>query len=472
MSKKKRRGDARPTTPFRKVPIRRWIDTRFAGLTSDAKVLWFYLTTGPDATSLPGLIVAGEAHLAECLGWVPGRLREAFQELSGAGLAEGDWTARVVLLEEGAIADATPESPNVVRSWRSHFEMVPDSPLKWLGLQRIGARIARLGEGFREAFRKAFAEVLLARGGEMEMEMEIEMEREICVAAPPPTHAPSPPPDPRPARDPDRPDPELDALAAGVAELLAQHPALAAVPPSVARGVAKACRREGADAATALPRVAEALRDVVRDAEAAAAGGAAPTRAQLCRDVARYATTAVRRGPASAVALASSAAVPAVEVPAQLVEAAWVAFRKAYGQPYVAGSADAPAMRELVAKGLDVARAERLGGLGAEPGSEAHHGAALELLEHWTRAYLRDEGRQGYLDRTGHRVQDLAGGLTRYGVPKRWRSAGLEVLSAPRAAVAKAPSSEAEAETREALRELRARLAVTSPTTRPVALTA
>ncbi len=114
---------------FRKIDPRMWGDAKFQSLGERAKLLWCYLLTGPEVTSLPGIIVAGRLHLAEALGWTPEAFEEAFREAFAKGMAKADWKARVIWLPN-AWRYNRPESPNVVRSWRDHWDNTPECELK------------------------------------------------------------------------------------------------------------------------------------------------------------------------------------------------------------------------------------------------------------------------------------------------------------------------------------------------------
>src|SRR3990167_1821015 len=146
---------------YRKIDPRVWIDARFRGLTPmvpSGQGLWLYLLTCPMGTSLPGVIVAGPAALAEGLRWPVEAFREAFREAfeegSGKGMAKADFEAPLVWLVNGTKYNH-PESPNVVRSWEDHWNNVPECVLKdeiWLALK---AFTEGLGEAFAKAFVKA-----------------------------------------------------------------------------------------------------------------------------------------------------------------------------------------------------------------------------------------------------------------------------------------------------------------------------
>ena len=145
---------------FRKVDPRIWGDAKFRRLSPIppcGQGLWLYLLTCPEATSLPGLIVAGEAGLAEALGWSLEAFRKAFAEAFREGLVRADWSARVVWVKNAPRYNV-PESPNVVRSWRDHWDNVPECQLKREAYQWLKAFVEGLAEGFQKAFAEACSE--------------------------------------------------------------------------------------------------------------------------------------------------------------------------------------------------------------------------------------------------------------------------------------------------------------------------
>jgi hypothetical protein len=158
-----------------------WGDERFRSLSApqpNGQSLWIYLLTGPHTTSIPGLFAAGEAGLAEALGWPSKAFREGFAEISAKGMAKADWAARVVWLPK-AVSYNAPESPNVVRSWAQHFDDIPECHLKWQAFLALKDFIEGLGEGFRKAFAEAFREPLSKAMANQEQEQEPEQEQEV-----------------------------------------------------------------------------------------------------------------------------------------------------------------------------------------------------------------------------------------------------------------------------------------------------
>jgi len=110
-----------------------------------------FLLTGPQTSNIPGLFRAGEMALAEELGWSLEGFREAFAEPLSKGLVKADWNARVVWVPN-AIKYNRPENPNVVKSWHSTWDEIPECALKIEAYERLKACTEELGEGFGKAF--------------------------------------------------------------------------------------------------------------------------------------------------------------------------------------------------------------------------------------------------------------------------------------------------------------------------------
>lgn len=143
----------------RKIDVRMWGDARFLALSRpqpNAQTLWVYLLTGPHTTSIPGLFTAGEAGLAEAMGWPLKGFREAFLEVTKNGMVEADWTARVVWIPK-AIFYNPPESPNVVKSWRAYWDEIPECELKVKAYHHLKGFLEGFGKGFGEGYARACA---------------------------------------------------------------------------------------------------------------------------------------------------------------------------------------------------------------------------------------------------------------------------------------------------------------------------
>ena len=162
---------------YRKVDKRTWSDEKYRNLSSPppcGKHLWLYLITGPHTGPIPGLFRAGEAAMAEDLGWPLEGFREAFREVSSKGMAKADWEAKLVWLPK-ALKYNKPASPNVVKSWANEWDELPECALRNQAFQAIKAFLEGFGEGFRKAFGKACAN----QEQEQEQEQDI-YNRPVC----------------------------------------------------------------------------------------------------------------------------------------------------------------------------------------------------------------------------------------------------------------------------------------------------
>jgi len=164
---------------FRKLDVRVWADSKFRDLSSpgpSGKYLWFFLLTGPHTTNIPGLFRAGEMALAEELGWSIEGFRKVFVELFSKGLVRADWKARVVWVPN-AIKYNSPENPNVVKSWRTTWDEIPECSLKTEANARLKEFTKGLGEGFAKAFGEACVKSLANQEQEQEQKQKQEQEQ-------------------------------------------------------------------------------------------------------------------------------------------------------------------------------------------------------------------------------------------------------------------------------------------------------
>jgi hypothetical protein len=150
---------------YRKVPTSTWDQPFYRALSKPpacGQVLWFRLITGPETSIIPGVLTVGEAALSEALGWRLGDFRRVFRELVDQDLVRADWSARVVFIPS-VLAEAVPESPNVLRAWRTLLDELPPCALTETVRRAVEDFVEGLTEGFQEAFRegsrKAFVKV-------------------------------------------------------------------------------------------------------------------------------------------------------------------------------------------------------------------------------------------------------------------------------------------------------------------------
>lgn len=149
-----------PKSPYRRIGLGIWASERFRRLSPlppSGQSLFLYLCCGPFTGTIPGLIVAGEAAMAEERGWSLKAFREAFVEAFREGMVEADWEARVIIVWK-ALPHNPPANPNVVKAWGKAWNAIPSCALKSKYYQHIKAFTEGLGEAFGKAFAEAFGE--------------------------------------------------------------------------------------------------------------------------------------------------------------------------------------------------------------------------------------------------------------------------------------------------------------------------
>jgi hypothetical protein len=109
--------------------------------------------------------------MAEELGWTIEDFHKAFQEILDQGLVKPDFNARVIFIPN-AIKFNKPQSPNVVRSWASHWDEIPECELKDIARQSLKAFVEGMGPAFGEAFTEAIDKTMPNQEQEQEQEQE------------------------------------------------------------------------------------------------------------------------------------------------------------------------------------------------------------------------------------------------------------------------------------------------------------
>ena len=139
---------------YRRVTVRMYGDERFTRLSAlqpSGQALWLYLLTGPHTGPIPGVFVAGRAALAETLGWDSEAFAKAFAEVLAEGLALFDEKTRLCFIPN-AIRHNAPPNPNVVKSWRAHWLLLPECPMREQIRMHILAALTEVSEAFGKAF--------------------------------------------------------------------------------------------------------------------------------------------------------------------------------------------------------------------------------------------------------------------------------------------------------------------------------
>lgn len=129
---------------YRKIDLRLWADPRFLRLPPQqpsARALLLFLLAGPLTGQIPGVVIAGEATLAEALSWKLAALKRCMAQLEGEGIVKIDRQTRLVWLQLAAEHNE-PANGSVLLGWRDVWEEVPACPLKDEVGQWLAARLA------------------------------------------------------------------------------------------------------------------------------------------------------------------------------------------------------------------------------------------------------------------------------------------------------------------------------------------
>ena len=168
---------------YSKIVRRLWRDERFLSLSQappNAQTLWLRLLTGPENTSIPGLLSVSAGALAEDLGWERSDVLERFGELFREGLAKADWKARLVWMPKALKIDP-PANPNVVVGWLANWKELPECALKDEAYHAFRSSLETRGESFLKPFAERFPKP--ERNGLANQEQEQEQEQEFLTRA-------------------------------------------------------------------------------------------------------------------------------------------------------------------------------------------------------------------------------------------------------------------------------------------------
>lgn len=121
---------------YRKVATRIWNDEEFMGMTDHGQLCFLFLLTGPHMTSL-GAMRATVHGLAAEKRWPPSKLRRALDESVDREMVEFDERTSFLALPN-FFRYNPPESPNVVKSWGSIIDLIPECEGRARLLERIG----------------------------------------------------------------------------------------------------------------------------------------------------------------------------------------------------------------------------------------------------------------------------------------------------------------------------------------------
>lgn len=134
-------------------------DSKFSGLSDEAKLVFFTALTHPHLTAL-GTLRVSCAGLASEMGWEAEKGKQALGELQEAHMLEGQAHC---LWFPNFLKHNPPESPNVIKSWEKALEYLPECALTEKIVRHTQDFARSLPPAFQEALPKAFC--LLEGGG-------------------------------------------------------------------------------------------------------------------------------------------------------------------------------------------------------------------------------------------------------------------------------------------------------------------
>jgi len=141
---------------YSKIDRRIWNDEKFRRLSRlqpCGQALFLYLLTNRFVGNVPGVYSAGEAMLAEALGWSVKAFREVFREVLQEGLVKADLEARLIWIPN-VIRYNQPENPNVVKSWQDTWDELPECSLKLQAWEAFEAALSARGKEWLDTFKQ------------------------------------------------------------------------------------------------------------------------------------------------------------------------------------------------------------------------------------------------------------------------------------------------------------------------------
>lgn len=113
---------------YRKVSIKIWHDKAFRSLNDDQQLLFLFILTHPNMTSVGGMAITLEG-LAAQKGWRLDRLSKAVSILHRKRMIRYDPGTQCLILPN-FIKHNEPESWKVIGGWVKAFELLPEGPLQ------------------------------------------------------------------------------------------------------------------------------------------------------------------------------------------------------------------------------------------------------------------------------------------------------------------------------------------------------
>lgn len=137
--------------PYSKVQRSVWLDDNFRALSERAKLLWFYLLTGPQCTSIPGLFCLSLFEIAGRMRWSLEDAQSVFGEIESLGMVRADLHRELVWVPNALHYNA-PQNPNVVVGWGKVWGMLPKCELLTEATDRFKEELSAIGAEYLRSF--------------------------------------------------------------------------------------------------------------------------------------------------------------------------------------------------------------------------------------------------------------------------------------------------------------------------------
>ena len=138
---------------FAKVSVSIWNDSKFRGLSTEAKLIFIFLLTTQLKTLL-GLVPVQKEAIAKACGLSKRQGSKGFEELLHLGMIEYDEVGLVWL--RNFFKHSGPDNSNVVSAWPAASDLCPECDLKEKVLVVAGEHCLARGAPFVKAFLNGF----------------------------------------------------------------------------------------------------------------------------------------------------------------------------------------------------------------------------------------------------------------------------------------------------------------------------
>lgn len=138
---------------FAKVSVSIWNDSKFQGLSTEAKLIFIFLLTTQLKTLL-GLVPVQKEAIAKACGLSKRQGSKGFEELLHLGMIEYDEVGLVWL--RNFFKHSGPDNSNVVSAWPAASDLCPECDLKEKVLVVAGEHCLARGAPFVKAFLNGF----------------------------------------------------------------------------------------------------------------------------------------------------------------------------------------------------------------------------------------------------------------------------------------------------------------------------